>query len=513
MQKDQDVGMVSIDLGSSNVIPSFAVIGGGFGGINAAIQIKKKFPGSAIRIFEKAKDFGGTWYWNRYPGCECDIPSHFYSLSYEMRADWPRHYSGQSEIKDYLCGVAKKYGLYDIVSFETTVTNLKWDESTNTWQVTTVSPNTKSTPTTTPYTFVFVANGPLHVPKIPDFPNLSSFKGPVFHSSQWKNDVDFKDKTVAIIGTGASSVQIVPRIINDMDVKGLVVFQRSAAWVPPKVQYEYSKVAKWIFEHVPFACRLWRNFLIIGTELRYLAFLKHSLVAMLAQFLVLLTMKQHIKDTTLRKKLTPKYPFGALRVTPSNEFYPSLANPKSTVVTDTIDRFTESGITVRDENGNESHIPCDIVIMATGFDVQHGFGDLNIVGKSSLNLVDQLGETPKAFNCTMYPNYPNIFHLLGPNSGFGHFSVVHVTECQMYWSLNVIKKVYMSEKRGRVEVNVGAFERFNEMIQRGLKWTVWDLYKKSWYANEKRENFALWPFTASYMWWWFSKKVKGSDFI
>ncbi|KAJ3328541.1 hypothetical protein HDU76_009782 [Blyttiomyces sp. JEL0837] len=366
----------------------------------------------------------------------------------------------------------------------TTVTNLQWDESTNTWLLTTISPNTNDTPTTTPYTFVFLANGPLHVPKIPSFPNLSSFKGPVFHSSQWKNDIDFTNKTVAIIGTGATSVQIVPRMINDMDVKRLVVFQRSAAWVLPK------------------------------TELLYPAFLKNSILGTLVQSQALSNMQKQITNPSLRESLTPKYQFGALRITPSNEYYPALTSPKSSVITDTITKFTDSGISVRDNTtGNESHIPCDIVIMATGFDYQHGLGDLQVIGRNQTNLAMQRGNTPKAFNCTMYPNFPNLFHLLGPNSGFGHFSVVYVLELQTSWSLNAIKQVYVKEKRDKVEVGVGACERFNDMIRRGLKGTVWGLGKKSWYANEKGENVALWPFSATFMGWWFSKMVRGSDFI
>ncbi|KAJ3411185.1 hypothetical protein HDV05_002613 [Chytridiales sp. JEL 0842] len=494
---------------------SFCIVGGGFGGINSAIQIKKKFPDAQVTLYEKGDSFGGTWYWNKYPGCQCDIPSHFYSLSYELNPDWPHHYSSREHIRNYLESVAKKHNLYDIAILNTKVESLTWDAPTSTWQVVSRHIPTDTLHPPRSYTYVFLSIGPLHVPKIPDFPGLKDFKGIVMHSAEWDESFKAKGLKVGVVGTGASAVQIVPQIQQEqarasaaLDEKkkegSLVVFQRSAAWVPKKVQYSYSPLAKVLFKWVPFLMRLWRWWIMFGTEFQFfVAFFKKPILRNFVQNQIIKSMQEHIKDPILQQKFIPDYPLGAHRVTPSNTWFRTFAQPNVTLETDPISHLTSDSLVTRSGTSHK----LDALILATGFQVRDVLDTLKITGVNNADLSTTMGDCPQAYYSCMNPAFPNFFHVLGPNSGFGHYSVVHMIEQQTRWVLNLVA---LAREKGykKLQVKKEAFERYNQFIQDGFKDKVWSLDRRSWYNNEKGVNFTLWPFSGSYVVWFFSRRPR-----
>ncbi|KAJ3030075.1 UNVERIFIED_CONTAM: hypothetical protein HDU68_010207 [Siphonaria sp. JEL0065] len=214
-----------------------------FSGINAAIQIKKMFPTAKLVLYEKGNKLGGAWHWNQYPGCACDVPSHLYSLSYELNPDWDQHYPSAESIQKYLERVAKKHGVYDVARLNTHVQHLEWQQDTNQWKLISKKQPSPQEPTTEYFDFVFTCIGPLHVPKTPQWNGMETFKGDIIHTARWSSEFNPSGKRIAVIGTGASGVQVIPELVKVAD--SVTVFQRTANWIGAKVEYKYSAFAKW----------------------------------------------------------------------------------------------------------------------------------------------------------------------------------------------------------------------------------------------------------------------------
>src|ERR1700733_11212568 len=236
-----------------------AIIGAGFSGMCMAIQLKKAGY-TAFRVFEKAPDLGGTWRDNIYPGCACDVPSHLYSFSFEQNPDWSRSYSPQDEIWRYMKACAGKYGILSHFRFNSAVTAAEYDEAAQLWRLTLKSGERVSARA------LVSGVGALHLPAFPKIEHLDAFKGRAFHSSQWDTSCDLTGKTVGVIGTGASAIQIVPSIANK--VKSLALFQRTPAWILPRMDRGFSRRAQNLFRHVPFLQRALRNLIYWTMEFR-----------------------------------------------------------------------------------------------------------------------------------------------------------------------------------------------------------------------------------------------------
>ncbi|KAJ3199386.1 hypothetical protein HDU82_000460 [Entophlyctis luteolus] len=483
-----------------------AIVGGGFGGIDAAIQLRKRFPEASLALFEAADELGGVWQWNTYPGCACDIQSHLYSLSYELKPDWTDNFSKAAEIKQYLQGVARKYGVTEFSRLKTTVETLTWIESRNQWLLVSRTAGAGGgTVTEEHFDYVVSAQGPLHIPKIPDYDGIEKFEGDVFHTARWKSDFNAQGKVVAVIGTGASAVQAIPELAKTS--KELVVFQRHAAWITTKADYKYSAVAKWVFRNVPLAARIWRYMIFWSHEYQYLAFRTDSRISRalrgLVQMQTAALLRAQVPDAQKRAVLTPHYPFGARRVTPSNQYLRAMAG--ATVVDgDPVVRFEPRAVVT----ASGRVVPVDAVVLATGFVLNGGNAGIMIRGRCGNRLADGF---EASYRSTLFPKFPNIFFILGPNSGAGHTSVLIPLEMQNKYIANLISEA----RRLRmpfIEVTDEAAAKWDKYVQKGFEGTVWPLDNSSWY-HQGGKILTLWP----YSWVRFMREMRAlpkmSDFL
>ncbi|MEV6623516.1 NAD(P)/FAD-dependent oxidoreductase [Amycolatopsis sp. NPDC051106] len=473
------------------------IVGTGFSGLGMAIQLRKEGRDDFV-ILEKAQDVGGTWRDNSYPGCACDIPSHMYSFSFEQNPDWSRAYSPQPEIWRYMREVADKHDLRRFVRFGQEMTGARWDAEENRWHVATRGGDE------------FVAGalvagvGALHLPQIPELPGIEKFAGPAFHSARWRHDVDLKGKKVAVIGTGASAVQFVPKIAPE--VGELTLFQRTPPWIMPKADHEMSGRTRALFKAFPPAQRAYRNVLYWLLEARAIGFNGQSWVMKLGQRLAKRNIDRAITDPVLRRKVTPDYTMGCKRVLISNDYYPALARDNVEVVTDGVREVRERSVV--DAAGVEHE--ADVIVYGTGFHVTDAFDDLEIVGREGRNLGKEWAtEGMRTHLGITVAGFPNLFFLLGPNTGLGHNSVVFMIEAQISYVAEALRLA-----RGRaIEPKPEVQERFNGDIQRKLAKGIWTRGGcKSWYLDAKGVNRTIWPgFTWRY--WLDTRKVRREDFL
>ncbi|MEV4055390.1 NAD(P)/FAD-dependent oxidoreductase [Amycolatopsis sp. NPDC049688] len=473
------------------------IVGTGFSGLGMAIQLRKEGRDDFV-VLEKAHDVGGTWRDNSYPGCACDIPSHMYSFSFEQNPGWSRAYSPQPEIWRYMREVADKHDLRRFIRFGQEMTGARWDAEENRWHIATRGGDE------------FVADalvagvGALHLPMIPELPGIERFQGPAYHSARWRHDVDLTGKKVAVIGTGASAVQFVPKIAPD--VEALTVFQRTPPWIMPKADHEMSGRTRALFRAFPPAQRAYRSLLYWLLEARAIGFNGQSWVMKLGQRIARRHIDRAIKDPQLRRKVTPDYTMGCKRVLISNDYYPALARDNVDVVTEGVREVRERSVV--DAAGVEHE--ADVIVYGTGFHVTDAFDDLEIVGRDGRNLGKEWAtEGMRTHLGITVAGFPNLFFLLGPNTGLGHNSVVFMIEAQISYVAEALRLA-----RGRaIEPKPEVQERFNERIQRKLAKGIWTRGGcKSWYLDAKGVNRTIWPgFTWRY--WLDTRKVRREDFL
>ena len=313
------------------------VIGAGFGGIGASVRLAEA--GIEHVILEKRDDVGGTWLANTYPGCRCDIASHLYSFSFALNPDWSNSYSLQPEIWDYLRRVAEDYDVISRVRFGCKVDSVRWSESDRHWVLDTSDGTITAA-------VVIAAHGFLSEPAIPHFDGIESFTGEVMHSAEWDPSYDVTGKRVAVIGTGASAVQIVPEVVKD--ASELFVFQRTAAWILPHRGRPIRDWERALYRRVPLTQRAVRGWHYWSAEFLAVPALMNPQRGRLLRKLALKHLEEQVPDPELRKKLTPAFKPGCKRLTPSNDYLPAIASSRTSLVTSGIDRFEPSGIrTVR----------------------------------------------------------------------------------------------------------------------------------------------------------------------
>ena len=472
------------------------IVGTGFSGLGMAIQLRKEGRDDFV-ILEKAHDVGGTWRDNSYPGCACDIPSHMYSFSFEQNPGWSRAYSPQPEIWRYMREVAAKYDLRRFIRFGQEMTGARWDSDENRWHVTTRGGGEFAADA------LVAGVGALHLPQIPALPGIENFAGPAFHSARWRHDVDLSGKRVAVIGTGASAVQFVPEIAKD--VEALTLFQRTPPWIMAKPDHAMSGRTRALFRAFPPAQRAYRTLLYWMLEARAIGFNGQSWVMKIGQRLAKRNIDRAIKDPVLRGKVTPDYTMGCKRVLISNDYYPALARDNVDVVTAGVQEVREHSVV--DAAGVEHEV--DAIVYGTGFHVTDAFDDLEIVGRDGRNLGKEwASEGMRTHLGITVAGFPNLFFLLGPNTGLGHNSVVFMIEAQISYVAEALRLA-----RGRaIEPRPEVQERFNTEIQRKLAKGIWTRGGcKSWYLDARGVNRTLWPgFTWRY--WLDTRKVRREDF-
>lgn len=472
------------------------IVGTGFSGIAVGVLLKRAGIDS-FTILEKAADPGGTWRDNTYPGAACDIPSHLYSFSFEPKPDWSRAFSPQREIQDYLRHCVEKYDLRRHIRFNSEVSGAEFDAAAGVWTV-----RIKDSLPLIARALV-LGNGALSIPSYPDIAGLDSFTGTTFHSARWDHSYDVQGKTVAVIGTGASAIQFVPEIVPA--VKRMHLFQRTAPWILPKPDGPFRNGVKRLFRALPFMRWLYRAWTYWLHELRAVGFVIDPRLMKAAEKIARAYVAKQVKDPALREKLTPDYTMGCKRILMSNDYYQTVQEPHVEVVTDGIERITATGIVTRD--GTER--PVDAIILGTGFTASEYLAPIHIVGRTGQDLNTAIQSKPETYLGITVHGFPNLFLMMGPNTGLGHNSMVFMIEAQARYAVQAIEAL-RERDLAYMDVRVPVQRAFNERIQAKLRKSVWSSGCQSWYLKDGH-NATLWPgFTFQY--WMETRALNLSDY-
>jgi len=484
------------------------VIGAGMSGLLAAIQLDDA--GIPFTVVEKNEGIGGTWLENTYPGCRVDVGNHFYCYSFAPNHGWSEYYSRQPELHDYFETCATKFGIRDRIRFGTEVLRSRYDEARSRWEVELQLPDGA---TETLYANAIVsAVGQLNRPKIPKLDGLESFRGPAFHSARWPSAIDFRGKRVAVIGTGASAVQLVPEVAKQAE--RLIVFQRSPGWMLPNPVYHdgVSDEVKWLMRNVPFYAR-WFRFLIFwpGSDgllpsLRLDPDWPHPDRSMNAINDAMRTgfidyMQQQLDgDEELLAKVTPSYPpFGKRILQDNGTWFRTLKRDNVELVDAAVASVTPDAVV--DERGR-TH-PVDVIVFATGFHANRFLWPIEVTGRSGADLREQWGEDPRAYLGITVPNFPNLFLLYGPNTNVAHAgSIIFHAECQVRYTMGCIHSL-LAEGRAAMECKQDVHDAYNARLQREASQLVWTHPGvESWYKNAKGRLTTTSPWRLVDYWGW-----------
>ncbi|MCW2999775.1 MAG: hapE2 [Solirubrobacterales bacterium] len=457
-----------------------AIIGAGLSGIAAAVNLKRAGITDFV-LLERADDVGGVWRDNTYPGAGCDTPSHLYSYSFASNPDWKRSYSRQEQILDYQRRVVREEGLADHLRLGQEVLDATWDDARQRWRI-------KSTDLTVSAQVLLDCAGPLVEPSIPDIKGIGSFAGELFHSARWDHDVDLTGKRVAVIGTGASAVQFVPEIQPRAD--RLLIFQRTAPWVSPKLDRHVGELERRALRAVPVLSKALRAYQLAYRELGHYPVMRRRKAAKVAAEAVSRTMlRLQVKDPALRERLTPDFDIGCKRILMSNSWYATLNRPNVDVVTDGIREIRPDAIVTAD--GLE--FPVDVIVLGTGFHVFDATIAQRVHGRDGRSLAQAWGTRPQVFRGTTVAGFPNMFRFASVGSGLGHGSMIWQMEAQAAYVVDAIRTLD-AQGKASAEVRPEAVESYIEDITQDLQTSVWmGGGCRSWYMDDSGAPTVLWP--------------------
>jgi cation diffusion facilitator CzcD-associated flavoprotein CzcO len=454
------------------------IVGAGFGGIAAAIELGRHGI-TDVKILEKASDFGGTWFYNSYPGATCDVPSHLYSFSFAQRRDWSRVCSPRREIYDYLHDVARDFGVDRLIETSSAVAACTWDEERCRWTVQTTQGDTYAARA------LILATGQLHQPAYPHIQGIEQFAGRSFHSADWDHDYPLAGKRVAVLGTGASAVQLVPEIAPQ--VEHLTVFQRTGNWFLPRKNRTYPALLTVAVKRIPGLQAYRRKFVFLLLELLTLAIRRPTGFGRLLAARSAAFMRTQLKDPQLRAKAWPDYTFGCKRVLFSSDFLPTLQRANVELVTDPIARVAPEGlITV---SGALHAVEC--IIWATGFQTTQFMFPMQITGSEGRDLREYWAGGAHAHLGMSVPGFPNMFLMYGPNTNTSGGSIIFYLEMQAAYIRQALQELRL-RRAGAIEVRPeveAASDRELQARFAGTAWTQCD----SWYRDERGRIVANWP--------------------
>ena len=461
-----------------------AIIGAGFSGIGMSARLLAEGIDD-FYVLERADEIGGTWRDNTYPGCQCDIPSALYSFSFAPNPEWSRVYPLQSEIREYLRRVADERGVVPHIRFGHELQGATWDEDGKLWRLETSHGELTAN-------VLVTAMGGLSEPAPPEIPGLDRFRGAMFHSAEWDHDHDLSGERVAVIGTGASAIQIVPEI--QPRVGSLHLFQRTPSWVMPDLDRPVTGVERRMFRSLPFTQRAVRWLIYALQESTVLGTIVDRRLSLIFERAARRHLRRQVPDPELRAKLTPDYILGCKRITMSNTYLPALSAPNAEVVTEPIVEVTETG--VRTADGAEREL--DTLVLATGFRVFNnpGFGALK--GRGGRSLLEAWEGSPRAYLGTAVSGFPNLFFLVGPNSAGGYNSIIFTSESHINYVAEAVREMERANV-ATVEVRPEVYDAFNRETERRLGESVWNQGGcASWYIDANGRNGVWWPgFTAN----------------
>lgn len=460
-------------------MPSVVVIGAGMTGILACIKLRDAGI-TDITILEKKDNVGGTWRENTYPGVACDVPAHMYTYSFELNPEWSDYYAGGGEIQQYFERISGKYGVTEKVRFNEAVTAASYDRGR--WTVTT------SKEAVLEADFIICATGILHHISLPDIKGINDFKGEMFHTAEWNHEIDFSDKKVGVIGTGSTAAQFIPELVKSGG--DISVFQRTPQWLINLGSKSFDETDKAKMRKNPNIMRRYRSVAKLGLEHIFTkAVTGHKLQGSLLSWACKRNLRKSIKDPVLREKLTPNYTVGCKRVIINNTFYDAIQKPNAHLITDGIEKITETGIVTKDGKSHD----LDVLVLSTGFDPFSFMRPMNLTGKDKLPIDDAWANGIRSYRSMFLPNYPNFFLMLGPYTPIGNFSVIAMSEVQLDYVIKMINQ-WRDEKFDEADINETAVDRFTETMKQGMKNTTWVGGCRSWYQDADGDPI-LWPYT------------------
>jgi cation diffusion facilitator CzcD-associated flavoprotein CzcO len=454
-----------------------AIVGAGFGGLGLAIQMKRHGLEDFV-VLERSGEVGGTWNSNTYPGAQCDIPSNLYSWSFALKPDWSRAYPERDEIHEYFLDCVERFGVGPFIHLHTELENAEWRGDH--WSIETSQGALEAR-------VLVAAPGLLSEPSIPPLSGLDSFEGEAFHTAKWNHDHNLTGRDVAVVGTGATAIQIVPRIKDQ--VRKLTVFQRTPPWVIFSLDRDVSRLAHWLYPRVPGVQRMTRTAMWASLEPIALGMTKWPKLLKGHELASRAMIRLQVKDPGLRERLTPDYAFGCKRMLLSNQWYPAIDSPNVELVTAGVEEVRERSLVAAD--GSEH--PADTIVFATGFTPTDPPLARRLRGREGLTLSEVWQGSPQAYLATTVAGFPNLFLLYGPNSNLGHNSIVYMLESQMNYVMGALKAM---RERGHdaLEVRPEVQDAFNEEMQSRLEGSVWDSGGcGSWYLDANGRNSTMWP--------------------
>ncbi|NIL96772.1 MAG: NAD(P)-binding domain-containing protein [Planctomycetales bacterium] len=478
-----------LQAGDGTEFPRIVIVGAGISGLCLAIRLKQAGIHS-FTILEKSDEVGGTWLDNSYPGCGCDVPSILYSYSFAPKCDWSRKFSPQSEILGYFRQCADRFDVRRHIRFDTSVTAASWDAESLQWRIETARGEELVAD-------VFVsAVGQLSRPQVPPLEGLKSFAGPAFHSARWERDFEVAGRNIAVVGNGASAIQLIPQLAKR--AKKVFIFQRSPNWIVHRHDYAYPRFVQAMFRWVPGVARLQRYWTYLAYESRILLYKRRSWLnngfTWWARRSMLRKLPGHLQDHVI-----PRFPAGCKRVLLSNDYLECLHRENVQLVTEEIRRVVPDGIET-----DRGLTPVDSIVFATGFQANRFLYPMQITGRDNLDL-DRLWQTrPRTYLGMMSPGFPNFFMLYGPNTNLGHNSIIFMVECQVNYLLRCVRALV---RRGdqALEVRESVVEQFDRQLQDHLREKVWNGYVASWYKTPEGHIVNNWG-GSTLAYWWMTRK-------
>jgi cation diffusion facilitator CzcD-associated flavoprotein CzcO len=453
------------------------VVGAGFSGLAMGYRLRQAGIDDFL-IVDAGDEVGGTWRDNRYPGAACDVDSHLYSFSFAPNPEWSRKFAPRKEIFEYLVRCADDFGLRPHLRLRTRVVGAAFEDGA--WRVEVEGGEVLRA------RVLVAACGGLSRPAVPDIPGLDRFEGEMFHTARWNDACALDGKTVAVIGTGASAIQVVPAIAPR--VGRLLLFQRTPAWILPRNDRAIDGRWRAVYRRVPATQRLVRSWIYWRRELLAVPLTVAPPLARVGERMGRRFLARSVADPALRAKLEPKYTIGCKRVLPADDYYPALQRPNVTVVTTPIAEATPRGL--RTADGAEHAV--DALVLATGFEGAEQGAPFPVRGRDGQDLNQVWRAGAEAYLGTSVAGFPNLFLLVGPNTGLGHSSMVFMIEAQVRYVADAIRTL---RRRGWswVDVLPGAQARYNRRLHARLARTVWASGCDSWYRTRTGKNTTLWP--------------------
>jgi cation diffusion facilitator CzcD-associated flavoprotein CzcO len=449
-------------------------------GILAAIRLREAGC-EDFALYEKADRLGGTWRENTYPGLACDVPSHLYSYSFAPNPEWSHRFSPGPEILAYFEDVARRHGVEERIRYRQEVTRCAFEGGR--WRIETSAGSRDEGD------FVIAATGVLHHPAMPGLAGLDAFGGTAFHSARWNHDVPLAGRRVGVVGTGASAVQIVSALVDE--VAELVLFQRTPQWIMPVENPAYSEAEKAEFRRRPEAMREIRDAVskaFIDGFGNVLGDVDSPLLAAIHAACEA-NLERSVRDPQLREKLRPGYRAACKRLVMSGDFYAAIQRENARLVTEGIERVEPSGVRTRDGRLHE----LDVLVLATGFRVDRFVRPMQVLGRDGVPLDDVWRDGPFAYMAIAVPDFPNFFLLNGPNSPVGNFSLIDVADLQLGYVLQLVEQV-RSGRCGEIGASWDALRRFDAERRQAARTTIWNTGCRSWYLDGQGLPTA-WPWT------------------